>query len=166
MEEYYKSHFAGYYSNKRVNLHICQILLRYSRIPARKNCQNPHNILHFCNLLSGSTKSSASVDKQLVSQKMKTLTSSRYMISSLWTTMKSASCVIRMGVFRVLRNSGLTRFASSSSRVIRIGDFKLLRSSGLFRFASSGSCVIPVCDFRPQRDFRVSTLPIHAPLAI
>jgi hypothetical protein len=69
--------------------------------------------------------------------KLKIMNSSRFLMELLSTILKSASCVIRVGEFRVLRDSSV------------------------YRFANSGFCVMLVGDFKPLRDFRVSRLPIH-----
>jgi len=57
----------------------------------------------------------------------------------------------------------LSTILKSASRVIRVGEFRVFRDSTFYRLASSGSCVMPVGDFERLRDFRVSRLPIHDP---
>jgi hypothetical protein len=64
-----------------------------------------------------------------------------YLYTLLCTILKSASCVIRMGEFRVLRGLSLCRLVRSESGVMKVGDFMLLRH------------------------FRVSRLPMDAPPA-
>lgn len=60
----------------------------------------------------------------------------------LSTILKSASRVIRVGEFRVLRDPAVLRFASSGSCVIRIGEFRVLLDPA----------VSSICGFRLLRD--------------
>ena len=91
------------------------------------------------------------------------MNSSLFLMELLSTILKSASRVIRVGEFRVLRDPAVLRFGSSGTCVTRFGDFRVLRDSAVFRFASSGSCVMPGGDFERLRDFRLSRLPINDP---
>ena len=70
--------------------------------------------------------------------------SSRFLKELLSTILKSASRVIRVGEFRVLRDPAVLRFGSSGTCVTRFGEFRVLRDPAVLRFASSGSCVIRV----------------------
>ena len=60
------------------------------------------------------------------------ISSSRFLIGQLfWTTLKSASRVIRIGEFEILRGSSAVRLASSCRSVIRVGEFGVSRSSAV-----------------------------------
>jgi len=100
-----------------------------------------------------------------IAGELKIMNSSRFLMELLSTILKSASQVIRVGEFRVLRDPAVLRFASSGSCVTRVGDFRVLRDSTFHRSASSGSYVMLVGDFKPLRDFRFSRLPVHDPSA-
>jgi len=63
---------------------------------------------------------------QTFAGELKIMNSSRFLMELLSTILKSASRVIRVGEFRVLRDPAVFRFASSGSCATRVGEFRVL----------------------------------------
>jgi hypothetical protein len=87
------------------------------------------------------------------------MSSRRYLITLLCTILKSASCVIRMGEFGVLRSLSLCRLVRSESSVIQVGDFMLLRHFRVSRLPMDAPPASPVAFVRHRSEVPIKIQP-------